>query len=131
MATIPGVARKTVRATIAMFGDLRQYKRNEIVALAGLYPDEFLSGTSVHRKSKLVKGGGARLRGCLYMGTLTSRRKCPQLRAFADRLEGRGMHDKAMLCALMRKTLLLMRALVISETDYCEDYGKNVPYKTA
>ena len=131
LATIPGVAEKTVRATLAMFGDLRQYKRGELIALAGLYPDEFKSGTSVHRKSKLVKGGGARLRGCLYMGTLTSRRKCPQLRAFADRLKKRGKHDWVIRCALMRKTLLLMRSLVINEIDYCEDYGKNVPYKAA
>lgn len=124
--TIPGVGEKTVRATLAMFGDLRQYKRNELVALAGLYPKHYESGKSVHKKTRLVKGGGARIRACLFMVTLTARRTCPPLKAMADRMQARGVHNMAIRGALMRKLILMMRALVISETTFCADFDNEV-----
>ncbi len=54
--SIPGVAAKTCRVILAEFGDLRHYSRNELVALAGLFPKQFSSGTSVHRRARLAKG---------------------------------------------------------------------------
>lgn len=125
MSTIPGIAEKTRRVLLAHFGDLREYSRNELVALAGLYPKRFQSGTSVHKKPTLAKGGGARIRAALYMAALTSRKHCPQLKRFADRLEKNGMTKMAILGAVMRKLLLLARAVVVSGNDYQADYGQN------
>ena len=129
--TIPGVGEKTVRAILAMFGDLRQYKRNEIVSLAGLYPKKYESGKSVHRKSRMAKGGGARIRACLFMVTLTARRTCPPLKAMADRMEARGVHNMVIRGALMRKLILMIRAIVISETTFCADFGNEVKSNAA
>lgn len=126
VSTIPGIGEKTRRALLAHFGDLREYSRNELVSLAGLYPKRFQSGTSVHKQPKLAKGGGARIRATLYMAALSARKHCPQLKRFADRLEKNGLSKMAALGAVMRKLLLLARAVVVSGKDYQADYGQGL-----
>ena len=123
MQTIPGVGAKTARMLLAEYGDLREYSRNELVALAGLYPKHFQSGSSVHKKPRLAKGGGRRIRAVLYMAALTARRFCPHLKRFAQRLKERGMSNMAILGAVMRKLLLLIRAVVVSGFAYDPHFG--------
>lgn len=118
LQTIKGVGPKTARRVLAELGDLRRYTRGELVALAGLYPVVHQSGTSVHRRPRLAKGGGGRVRHVLYMAAMVARRHNPQLKAFADRLEANGKAKMAVLGAVMRKLLVLMRAVVVSGKDY-------------
>ena len=120
--SIPGVAAKTCRVILAEFGDLRRYSRNEIVALAGVFPKQFTSGTSVHRRPRLAKCGGGRVRSALYMAVLTARRFCPHLKAFSTRLKSTGKHNSQVHGAAMRKLLLLIRAVVVNNTPYTPNY---------
>lgn len=122
LKTIPGVGEKTVRVLLAQFGDMRGYTRNELVALAGLYPRQYESGSSVWRRPKLVKGGGGRVRSALYMAALSAKRFCPQLHRHAEHLAKRGLCNMAILGVIMRKLLVLMRTLVVTEQDYQPDY---------
>ena len=103
-------------------GDLAEYTRSEIVGYAGLYPVDFESGSSVHKLPHLAKGGGGRVRRVLYMAAMSARRYCPQLKAFADRLESQGKKKLVVLAAVMRKLLLLIRALVVTGHDYDPNY---------
>lgn len=116
--TIVGVGRKTAWVVLSEFGDLRQYKRNELVALAGLFPKENTSGTSVHKKARLAKGGGARVRKALYMCALSAKQHNPHLRRFSQRLEANGKEPMQAMGGVMRKLLLIIRALIVSERDY-------------
>jgi len=116
--TIVGVGRKTAWVILSEFGDLRQYKRNELVALAGLFPKGTTSGTSVHKKARLAKGGGSRVRKALYMCAMSARQHNPHLRRFAQRLEANGKEPMEAIGAVMRKLLLIIRALIVSERDY-------------
>lgn len=118
LQTIPGVGAKTARLVLAELGDLRQYTRNELTALAGLYPRQYQSGTSVYKRPRLVKGGGAQLRAGLYFPAITAKRYCPTLHQSAQQLLKRGLAPKAVVGAVMRKLLLLMRALLVTNTDY-------------
>jgi transposase len=118
LETIPGVARLTAVRVMSELGDLRQYTREEITALAGLYPRQYESGTSVRKRPRLAKTGKARVRSALYYPAMSARQHCAPLRAFADRLCARGMAKKAALLAVERKLLLLMRALLVSNTPY-------------
>lgn len=118
MQTIPGVGPKTARLLLAHLGDLRQYSRAQLTARAGLHPKKYQSGSSVNRRPRLAKGGGAAVRTALYMAALNARRFCPHLRAFADRLKRQGLSPMALLGAVMRKLLLLIRTLVLTQTDY-------------
>ena len=129
MQTIPGVGPKTARMLLAHLGDLRQYTRAELTARAGLYPRQHQSGTSVHKRPRLAKGGGQVIRTALYMAALNARRFCPHLRTFADGLKQKGMSNMAILGAVMRKLLLLIRTLVIRGVDYNPNHlsGQHAP----
>lgn len=116
--SIPGVAEKTCRIILAEFGDLRRYSRNELVALAGVFPKQYSSGKSVHRKPRMAKCGGGRVRTALYMAALTARRFCPHLKVFSTRLKATGKHNAQVHGAAMRKLLLLIRAVVVNNTPY-------------
>ena len=118
MQTIPGVGPKTARMLLAHLGDLRQYPRAELTARAGLYPRQYQSGTSVHKRPRLAKGGGQAIRTALYMAALSARRFCPHLRSFAEGLKQKGLSNMAILGAVMRKLLLLIRTLIVSAVDY-------------
>jgi transposase len=123
MQTIPGVGPKTARALLAQFGDLRTYKRNELVALVGVYPRSHQSGTSVYKKGKLARGGGARQRGALYMAALCAMHHCPHMKRYAQRLRERGFTAMVILGAIMRKLLLLIRTLIVSGNNYDPNYA--------
>jgi transposase len=129
--TVTGIGTKTAALILAEFGDLRSYNRDEFVALAGLYPREYYSGTSVHRKPRLAKGGKAVVRAHLYMCAMVAAKYNPALRAFAKRLEGYGKRPMQILGALMRKLLMLVHAVVVSETDYDPNYAARLKSSAA
>lgn len=123
--SIPGVGPRTVQTIFGEFGDLRTYTRNQLGALAGLYPREYTSGSSVYKKPCLVKGGGGRVRKVLYMAAMAARTHNPHLREFAERLKAKGKNPMAVLGAIMHKLLLLIRAVVVSGKAYDPQYGKS------
>ena len=124
LQTIPGVAQRTALRVLAEMGDLRQYTRNELTALAGLYPRQYSSGTSVYRKPRLPKTGNQHLRTALYFPAMTAIRCCPTMADFVARLRKKGLTKKAVICAVMRKLLLLMRAIIIEREDYNPKFPK-------
>jgi len=121
--TVKGIGKKAARAILGEFGDLRQYKRSELAALAGLFPKQWTSGTSVSKKPRLAKGGGGRVRKALYMCAMSARKHNPHMKKFADRLENNGKEPMQILGAIMRKLLLLVRTVVISGKAYDPEYG--------
>lgn len=120
--TIPGVGPKTARLLMAHLGDLRQYSRAQLTARAGLYPRQYQSGTSVHKRPRMAKGGGQAIRSALYMAALSARRRCPHMEIFANALKEKGMSNMAILGAVMRKLLLLIRTLITTGQDYNRDH---------
>lgn len=116
--TVQGIGPKTATVILAEFGDLRNYKRGELVALAGLFPREYSSGTSVRKKNKLAKAGKPSVRAALYMCAMSAVRANPHLKQFAERLKAHGKTPMQILGAVMRKLLLLVRAVVVGECDY-------------
>lgn len=122
IGTIPGVGPVNVAVILAHFGDLRTWKRGQVVASAGLYPKQFESGTSVRGKPRLAKGGGSPLRKKLYMAAIHLLSKDYGFNATALRLVEAGRPKMVALCAAMRKILLLARALVISGKKFANPY---------
>lgn len=120
--SIPGIGPKTCRIILAEFGDLRRYSRNELVALAGVFPTQHTSGTSVRKRPRMAKRGGGRIRCALYMAALSACRYCPQLKEFYKRMKGLGKHTAQARGAAMRKLLLLIRAVVVNDKAYSKTY---------
>ena len=129
--SVKGIGPRTAIVIIAEYGDLRGYNRDEIVALAGLYPRDFTSGVSVHKKSKLAKAGKAPVRAALYMCAMSAIRVDGPMRDFARRLEAHNKQPMEIIGAVMRKLLVTVRAVVVTETDYDPNYQNRVPSQMA
>jgi len=121
LMSIPGVGFLTAVVIMAELGDLRQFKRaRQLSAFAGLSPQHHESGTSVHGKPRMSKKGNSRVRQALYMASLSAVR-APMFKAIFERIVQAGKQPKAALGAVMRKLLVLMRALSISNTCFDPD----------
>jgi transposase len=72
----------------------------------------------VNGKAVLCKRGNPRIRQALYMAAMVAVRFRGPLKDFYERLTAKGMNGKAALCAVMRKMLTMMRAILIHETPY-------------
>jgi len=119
LRSIPGVAFVTSMVVLAELGDLRRFSRaRQVTAFAGLTPRRKQSGSSVNAPAVLCKRGNPRIRQALYMAAMVAVRLRGPLKDFYDRLVAKGMNGKAALCAVMRKMLTIMRAILIHETPY-------------
>lgn len=124
--TVKGIGTKTATIILAEFGDLRNYGRNQLVALAGLYPREYTSGTSVHKRPRLAKAGKASVRAALYMCAMSAMRADPNIGNFVRRLNKNGKVPMQVIIAVMRKLLMIFRAVVVTETDYDSGYKERL-----
>lgn len=123
--SIVGIGTQTATCLLAETGGLSRYKTgNALAAYAGLTPRQYTSGTSVNKRSQLSKIGNAALRKALYMPALVARKHNPILKAFADRLEQRGLAPKAVIGAVMRKLLVLAYGVVKSGKAFDPNYGE-------
>jgi transposase len=106
LVSIPGIgeltAAKLLSENIQSFHSTRQ-----VVAYAGLNPQQHDSGTSVHGKPRLSRIGRPSLRKSLYFPALSAMRFNPVVRRFCERLEKRNKTSMVILGAAMRKLLCL------------------------
>lgn len=86
----------------------------EVESYSGLTPRRKQSGSSVHGKERLSKIGNAHLRKVLYMPAMSAIQHNPAIRSFADRLKQAGKPGKVIICAVMRKLLRVIFAVVKS-----------------
>jgi len=117
---IKGIGPVTSRTLTCELGDLRNYRRNELVANAGLFPKRYESGSSVRRPPRLAKGGGHRLRRVLYMGATSLMNSKGPMRDYIESLRSQGMSDPCILGIIMRKLLLIARAVMVQDAHYEE-----------
>jgi transposase len=124
LMTIPGVGQITALTVLGELGDLRRFKRSrQVSAMAGLTPHNVESGSST-QYSRLDRMGSPQVRKVLYMAALTMTRntKYHLGRTYLHLIEENHLCKKEALVAIMRKTLVLMRAMLISNSDYQDDF---------
>lgn len=115
---IKGIGPVNARTLTAELGDLRQYTRAQLVALAGLFPKQFDSGTSVHKRPRLAKGGGGRLRRVLYMAATSLFNSKGEMRRWIEGQLAKGHEKMVVEVMVMRKLLLVARAVMINGGHY-------------
>lgn len=119
LMTIPGVALIVSTTVLALLGDLRRFARGrELAAYAGLSPSQRSSGTSIRGRTRMCKLGNRKVRHVLYLAAMMAIRRPGPLKEAYEGLVARGKNRKSALGAVMRRMLLLMRALLVSETDH-------------
>lgn len=106
LLSIRGVGRLSA---VVVLGELTVLPRGmtprQWVALAGLDPRIVQSGQSVAKRCRISRRGNCYLRAALYMPALVAVRYEPAIRAYYQRLRGRGKPGKVALVAVMRKLL--------------------------
>lgn len=96
--------------SLAYFHELGHFKRNQIVALAGLAPYNRDSGTIVGKQC--IQGGRAKIRKCLYMAAKSAAQHNPIIKEYVSSLMLRGKASRCALVAAMHKILIHLHILV-------------------
>lgn len=123
--SIYGVGFITAVAVLAELGDLRRFTRGrQLSAFVGTAPCNQESGSSVRRKPRMSKAGEPRIRALLYMCAMVAVGGDNDFADTYHRLIAAGKPKKAALGAVMRKLLLVMRAIVISGKPYNPHYNR-------
>jgi len=115
---IKGIGPVTARTLTAELGDLRTYSRAQLVALAGLFPRRYESGTSVYKRPRLAKGGGGRLRRVLYMCATSLFESKGEMRKWIEGQLEKGYEKMVVEVMVMRKLLLVARAVMVADGHY-------------
>jgi transposase len=116
LQSVPGMGPIVSRTLLGELPELGRLNRKEIAALVGVAPLPRDSGTL--RGKRLVWGGRAPVRAALYMGALVATRWNPVIRACYQRLRAAGKPAKVALVACMRKLLIILNAMVRTNTRW-------------
>lgn len=124
---IPGVGIIVAATVLGEMGDLHRFATSrQISSFAGLSPQRYESGTSVHGRTALSKNGNSHVRSVLYMAALQIIRKKEGLGLIYQRLVVAGKSKMSAIGVVMRKLIVLMRAIVVSGKSYEECYVKKL-----
>jgi transposase len=128
LVSIPGVGLTTAARFLAELPHLQHFHTAaQVVAYAGLSPQQTHSGSSVHRKGKLSKTGNRHLRTAVYMPTLAAMRWNPVIREFTNRLKNNGKSKMTAVAAGMRKLLQIMFGVLKSGRPFDPNYNPLQP----
>jgi len=123
LTSIPGIGLLTAATVLAELGDLRAFTRaRALSAFVGLSPRQHRSGSSIHGRTRMSKKGNPRVRSMLYMAALSAIRSDQGLGRYYRHLLAQGKPKMVALGAVMRKLLVLMRALLIANSAYQDDF---------
>ncbi len=101
------IALLTEMPNVNQFDSVRAY-----VAYAGLNPKQHQSGTSVLKKGRISKMGGARIRRALYLPAVVIKNHNENFNEFCKRLAARGKAAKVIIIAIMRKLLHIVYGIL-------------------
>jgi transposase len=116
LRSAPGVGPVAATQLLSLMPELGQTGPKEIASLAGLAPFNVDSGA--FRGQRTIKGGRKRVRDALYMSALNAVRRAGPLKAFYERLRGRGRPAKVALIAVARKLLTMLNAMIRDQKPY-------------
>jgi transposase len=116
LQSVPGIGPVLSSTLIAEMPELGRLTRKQVAALAGVAPFACDSGTL--RGKRAVWGGRAGVRAALYMATLVATRFNPVIAAHYRQLLARGKVKKVALVACMRKLLVILNAMLRTQTPW-------------
>jgi transposase len=118
MDSVPGVGPVLRSSALAWLPELGRLNRGEASKLTGVAPLNDDRGK--FRGQRRIAGGRAPFRKVLFMATMGAMLHNPHLRAYYDRLRAKGKLHKVALVATMRKLLLILNAVVKTNTPWSE-----------
>jgi transposase len=119
--TIKGLGDIATIALVHLFLKYPNANQKQIISLAGLDPIERTSGTSVRGKTRISKAGNKLYRRSLFMGTMVAIRFNEEMKCFYNRLKEKGKHTTVVQIAVMKKLIIIARALFHSNQGYSSE----------
>jgi len=107
--SVPGIGPTTANMLVTELPELGRLNRRQIAALVGVAPMARDSGT--FRGKRMTGGGRKKIRSRLFMPTLVAVRHNPILRAYYNKLLGRGKCKMIALVAVMRKLICILNTM--------------------
>lgn len=121
--TIPGIGKLTAAKILGEVRNILDFQSaRQLAAYAGLTPRNFLSGTSVHKKTRLSKTGNSNLRKALYMPAVVAKSRNPIIHSFCERLNNSGLLPMEVIGAAMRKLLHLVYGVLKTGRPFDPNY---------
>lgn len=114
LRSFKGVGPTLSASLLSDLPELGALNRKKIAALVGIAPLNRDSGQ--YRGRRCVWGGRSNVRSLLYMGTLSAVRFNPVIKGFYARLRAAGKSHKLAMTACMRKTLIILNAMIRNRT---------------
>lgn len=116
LVSVPGVGATTAAGLLAELPELGTLNRGQAAKLVGLAPINRDSGSL--RGKRMIGGGRAPVRRCLYMATLVATRHNDLIRSHYQQLVARGKAKMTAIVACMRKLLLILNAMIKNQTAW-------------
>lgn len=116
LQTMKGVGPTLALVLVSDLPELGAANKKEIAALVGVAPITKESGQ--HKGRGITQSGRSSVRRTIYMGALSAVRYDPAMRAFYEKLIGRGKPKKVALVAVMRKMLVILNVMMIKNQPY-------------
>jgi transposase len=116
LQTARGVGPGLACALTAYLPELGTLSGKQVAALVGVAPFNCDSGQ--WRGQRRIFGGRAPLRKVLYMAAMSAMQHNDRIREFAQRLRAKGKPGKVLVVACMRKLLVILNAMVATNTPY-------------
>jgi transposase len=123
IASIPGIGKLTAAKILGEVRDVVDFdSARQLAAYAGVTPRNVLSGTSVHKKSRISKMGNSQLRKALYMPAIVAQSHNPIVMTFCQRLLKSGLRPMEVIGAVMHKLLHLIYGILKSGKPFDPDF---------
>ena len=119
LQSVPGIGPVSSQTLLAALPELGTRPGGQRAALVGRTPFNDDSGT--RPGGRHVRGGRAMVRRGLYLATLAAVRHHPVLKAFRERLAGRGKRPKVILTAVARRLVVSAKAIIHSGRPWQAD----------
>lgn len=128
LTTIPGIAQTTASLILAEIVSWQAFESaKQLAAYIGLTPQERTSGSSVRGRTQLSRTGSGRLRKAFYMPAVVAKRHNPIIRAFCERLAGRGKTTMQIVGAAMRKLVHIVYGVLKNNRPFDPNFLANTP----
>src|SRR4029077_16566638 len=116
LQSVPGVGKVLSAMLLAKLPELGELNRKQTAALVGVAPVANESGK--RRGPRAIVGGRWEVRNKLYMSALSAVHANPVLKPLYQRLLARGKSPKVALVAAMRKLILILNAMLKTNTPW-------------
>lgn len=120
LQSFKGIGPAASASLLSDLPELGHLEGKKIAALVGVAPFNCDSGR--YRGRRRVWGGRSQVRRILYMATLSAVRSNPVISSFYYRLRHAGKSHKVALTACMRKTLVILNAMIKNQTYWQTPY---------